>query len=90
MAKSAMSKSVVPTSSLIVRDVKKEIISKLKTRAAKNGRSAEAEHREILAAVLLGGPKKKTFAQVLAEMPNVGNDVDFERIDDDKRDDVFN
>jgi antitoxin FitA len=38
---------------LTVRKVDGEIIRRLKIRAAEHGRSAEAEHREILAQVLL-------------------------------------
>lgn len=37
---------------LTVRKVDDEIIRQLKIRAAQNGRSAEAEHREILRQVL--------------------------------------
>jgi len=37
---------------LLVRDVPDEVASALKKRAAKNGRSAEAEHRAILEATL--------------------------------------
>jgi plasmid stability protein len=33
---------------LLVRDVPSDIVAQLKTRARANGRSAEAEHREIL------------------------------------------
>ena len=52
----------------------------LQSRATLNGRSAEAEHREILAAAL-ATPRRKTFAEILAAMPNVGRDSDFARID---------
>ena len=76
-------------SRLLVRDLEPEIVQALKRRAAEHGRSAEAEHREILKQVLLG-PRKKSFAQVLAGMPNVGLDSDFERIDDTEGNDVFN
>ncbi len=38
--------------SLHVRNVNDEIVAKLKDRARRNGRSAEAEHREILAKAL--------------------------------------
>lgn len=38
--------------SLHVRRVDDEIVEKLKLRAARHGRSAEAEHREILKAAL--------------------------------------
>ena len=63
---------------LIVRNVETELIQVLKERAARNGRSAEAEHREILKSVL-GQPKKRTFNEVIMSMPNVGEDADFER-----------
>ncbi|MCY3828289.1 MAG: plasmid stabilization protein [Rhodospirillaceae bacterium] len=39
---------------LTVRNVSGELVHALKRRAATNGRSAEAEHREILRAALLG------------------------------------
>ena len=39
---------------LTVRNVHAEVVGALKRRAAANGRSAEAEHREILRASLLG------------------------------------
>ena len=51
------------------------------------GRSAEAEHRELLAAVWLKS-RTKSFAEVLASIPNVGEDADFARIDDDEGPDV--
>lgn len=66
---------------LLVRDLPPEVVVALKRRAARHGCSVEAEHREILKAALIG-PTKKTFAQVLAAMPNVGEDADFQRIDD--------
>lgn len=69
---------------LIVRDIDPSIVLALKQRAAKNGRSAEAEHREILAMVL-GGARKRPLAEVLLSIPAVGTDADFERVDD-KRD----
>ena len=40
---------------LTVRKVSDEVVGALKRRAAANGRSAEAEHRNILRASLLGG-----------------------------------
>ena len=73
---------------LLVRDLPPEVVPALKRRAAKHGRSAEAEHREILKETLMG-PKKKTFAQVLTAMPNVGDDADFERVDESKGGRVF-
>lgn len=40
--------------SLHVRNLEDEIITRLKRRAARHGRSAEAEHREILRQALAG------------------------------------
>ncbi|MEO4000771.1 hypothetical protein [Mesorhizobium sp. CAU 1732] len=42
--------------SLHVRNVDDEIVRRLKERAARNGRSAEAEHREILTKALVWDP----------------------------------
>lgn len=39
---------------LTVRQVSDQLVTELKRRAAANGRSAEAEHREILRRALLG------------------------------------
>jgi plasmid stability protein len=65
---------------LLVRGVDEEIVRALKERAGAHGRSAEAEHRAILAAAL-ARPRRRTFAEVLASMPDVGLDEDFERVD---------
>jgi antitoxin FitA len=65
---------------LLVRGVDEELVRALKERAGAHGRSAEAEHRAILAAAL-GRPRRRTFAEVLALMPPVGVDADFERVD---------
>ncbi len=73
---------------LLVRNLEPEVVQALKRRAAQHGHSAEAEHREILKQALLG-PKKRTFAQVLKAMPNVGEDSDFERVEDPESRDVF-
>jgi antitoxin FitA len=64
---------------LIVRGVDESVVRALKEQAGLHGCSAEAEHRAILLAALVR-PKKKTFAQVLAAMPNVGVDDDFVRL----------
>ncbi|MFN0316250.1 MAG: FitA-like ribbon-helix-helix domain-containing protein [Burkholderiales bacterium] len=69
---------------LLVRGIDNALVSALRERAAKNGRSAEAEHREILAKALKR-TKKRSFAQVLASMPNAGEDKDFARIEDKPR-----
>ncbi len=71
-----------PMASLLVRNLDQRIVDALKRRAAKHGRSAEAEHRALLKTLLLK-PKAKSFAEALKAMPNVGADEDFKRIDDD-------
>ena len=73
---------------LVVRNLDRRVVDALKQRAARHGRSAEAEHRALLEALLLQ-PKGKSFAEALAAMPNVGEDADFERVDDSGRDRVF-
>jgi plasmid stability protein len=69
-------------SQLIVRSIEEDVVKELKLRAARAGRSAEEEHREILRRAL--GPKRarQSLKDVLSEMPNVGEDDDFERTDD--------
>lgn len=62
---------------LIVRNVDEDVALALKQRAAAHGRSAEAEHREILRTVLQR-PKRRSVAEVLSSMPNVGEDADFD------------
>jgi antitoxin FitA len=79
---------VAAMANLVVRNVDEEIVKALKVRAGRHGTSAEAEHRKILAEALLK-PKKRSFAQVLASMPNVGNDADFERVEDTHSPDVL-
>jgi plasmid stability protein len=68
--------------SLVVRNLDQRVVDALKQRAARHGRSAEAEHRAILEEVLLMMPKKKSFAEALTSMPNVGQDEDFARLED--------
>jgi plasmid stability protein len=65
-------------SQLIVRNVRPEIVGALKRRAARHGRSAEAEHREILGAALREEVERASFKAALASMPNLGTDEDFE------------
>ncbi len=65
------------TTSLVVRNIDEDVAIALKQRAAAHGRSAEAEHREILRSALLR-PKRRSVAEVLSSMPNVGEDADFD------------
>jgi plasmid stability protein len=69
---------------LVVRNLSDDLVKSLKQRAAKNNRSAEQEHREILKAALRG-PRRRSLASVLASMPNVGKDEDFVRQQSDSR-----
>ena len=64
--------------SLLVRDLDDELVKALKARAVEHGHSAEAEHRLILKEAL-EQPKRRSFAEILASMPDVGRDKDFER-----------
>jgi plasmid stability protein len=66
---------------LLVRDVDDALVQSLREQAAAHGRSVEAEHREILARALRG-PKKRSFVEALMSMPDVGEDPDFERMND--------
>jgi plasmid stability protein len=61
---------------LIVRDIETTLVDLLKRRAVANGRSAEAEHREILRAALMP-PPAMTLRDHLLGMPEVGVDDDF-------------
>lgn len=69
---------------LMVRNLPEELVKALKQRAAKHNRSAEQEHREILRAALRA-PRRRPLADVLASMPNVGEDEDFMRQQADHR-----
>ena len=65
-------------SQLIVRDIPPEVVGALKRRAARHGRSAEAEHRSILRAALEAEVEAGSFKAMLASMPDVGLDEDFD------------
>jgi antitoxin FitA len=64
---------------LVVRNVAPEVVARLKRRAAEHGRSAEAEHRKILEVALFDTSGGRSFKALLAEMPDVGDDADYER-----------
>lgn len=70
--------------SLVVRNLDESIINALKARAVAHHRSTEAEHRAILAEVLMK-PRRKSFAEALLNIPDVGTDADFTRSNDDTR-----
>jgi plasmid stability protein len=65
---------------LIVRGVDERVAQALRRRAAQHGRSAEAEHREILRQALMSDGE--AFKSALRGIPDVGTDEDFAREDD--------
>jgi len=73
---------------LVVRNLDSTIVEALKKRALRHGRSAEAEHRAILESAL-ARTRRKTFAQALATIPDVGSDKDFARKQDESAPDVL-
>jgi antitoxin FitA len=78
--------------SLIVRNIDEAIVKALKIQASQHGVSAEAEHRKILEQALCPSklkPQKKSFAEVLCSIPEVGNDSDFARVQNDGASNVF-
>lgn len=56
---------------LIVRDIDERIVAALRLRAARNGRSVEAEHSELLRAALLTASERPSFKDFLRSMPEV-------------------
>ena len=52
---------------LIVRNLEEALVARLKRRAAEHGRSAEAEHREILRQVLTEEPRR-SFKELAARV----------------------
>jgi plasmid stability protein len=65
---------------LIVRNLPDDVVRGLKVRAARNGRSAEAEHRRILEEALRPRRGPKTLKNALLAVPDVGDDADFVRL----------
>ncbi len=64
---------------LIVRKLEPEIVAALKARAAREGHSMEAEHREILRIALRSGVRRTSLKEWLRRMPDIGSDRDFVR-----------
>lgn len=56
------------SASLHVRNLDEGLVLKLKRRAARHGRSAEAEHREILRAALSGEADTATWDELAAQL----------------------
>ena len=65
---------------LLVRNLEDEVVAALKKRAARNRRSVEAEHREILRFALGHGPGRQSLKDLLKSLPPAGKDSDFARL----------
>ncbi|MCR9159487.1 MAG: FitA-like ribbon-helix-helix domain-containing protein [Nannocystaceae bacterium] len=70
---------------LIVRNLDGDLVDRLKRRAAERGVSAEEAHRQILEEVLRPEPRE-SLKELILQMPDVGDDADFARADDEGRD----
>jgi antitoxin FitA len=68
---------MISVAQLIVRSIDQALVDLLKRQAAAHGRSAEAEHREILQAALQPRPAQSLKDHLLA-MPDAGEDADFD------------
>ena len=62
---------------LILRDLSPDVVRALKRRAARHGRSAEAEHRILLHDALRTEIEANSLKALLLSMPDVGTDSDF-------------
>ena len=61
------------------RNLEEEVVSELRRRAARHGRSGEVEHRAIQQETLLPEKEKKSLKAQLLAMPPLGEGADFER-----------
>jgi len=73
-------KYVVDVADLLLCGVDGAVVKTLKKQAGAHGHCPETEHRAILAAASLT-PRRRPLAELLAAMPDVGRDDDFERRD---------
>jgi plasmid stability protein len=65
----------------LVRGIESDLVRELKLRAARHGHSAEEEHRQILREGLRSKGSSSLKGLLLA-IPDVGEDLDFERLPD--------
>jgi antitoxin FitA len=66
---------------LIVRNLDEGLVQELRERAARHGRSAEEEHRQILKEVLRPERPRVSLKELISQMPEI-EEKDFERVDD--------
>ena len=72
---------------LIVRELDDDLVAALKARAARNGRSAEAEPRRILEAALRSQAERPAFAAAAARLrARYSSDIDSTDLIRDARD----
>lgn len=64
---------------LIVRNLEESLVQALRERAARKGRSTEAEHRDILRDALVARRRPSSIKAALLGMPDAGEDDDFAR-----------
>jgi plasmid stability protein len=64
---------------LLVRGIDDDLVRELKLRAARHGNSAEEEHRRILRKVLGMTESSRSLKELLRDMPDAGEDRDFDR-----------
>jgi plasmid stability protein len=57
-----------PMATLTVRNLEDDVVRRLRIRAAEHGRSAEAEHREILRTALVDDEPQSTRQQIAARL----------------------
>lgn len=67
---------------LLVRNLEDELVRELKLRAVRHGRSAEEEHRQILREALRPERPRVPLKAMLSQMPDLGEGVDLDRVDD--------
>ena len=58
---------------LLVRNLDPRIVTALRARAARHGRSTESEHRALLQQALLGTPPAENFKAYLRGIPQGGD-----------------
>ena len=66
---------------ILIRDIDESLDKALKVRAIEHGRTREAEIKVILNSVISRGPKKRSLAEAIMDIPKLEADVDdlFER-----------
>ena len=61
---------------LIVRNLDESVVQALREHAARNGRSTEAEHREILRDALTANCRRTSLKAARQFAPDAGDDAD--------------